>query len=70
MPLSLEDATDAYPEMRFIVENEAHLRRKSMHCFLNLCASLEENINIVFLQVLINGIDGRNTQTAVKAVNS
>ncbi len=47
MPLSLSDVAYAYIEMRLIVENEAHLRRKSMHCFLNSCASPGENISMI-----------------------
>ncbi len=43
---SLPDAADAYTEMRLIVGNEAHLRRKSIHCFLNSCASPKENISM------------------------
>ncbi len=46
MPLSLPDVADAYIEMRLTVENEAHLQGKSMHCFLNSCASPEENISM------------------------
>ncbi len=48
MPISLLGATHTYKQMRFIIENEAHLRRKSMYCFLNSCASPKENISMFF----------------------
>ncbi len=63
MPLSLEDVADAYTAMRFTVENEAHLQGKSMHCFLNSCASPEENISMFFSDKL-----GR--KMGMNAVNS